>query len=88
MTGSTFEASVVGTPQGGPLSPLLANIYLNELDKVLTERGLHFVRYADDCNIYVKSKRAGHRVLESISRFLEKDLKVTVNRDKSKVGHH
>lgn len=86
MTGSTFEASVVGTPQGGPLSPLLANIYLNELDKVLTERGLHFVRYADDCNIYVKSKRAGHRVLESISRFLEKDLKVTVNRDKSKVG--
>lgn len=86
MTGSTFEASVVGTPQGGPLSPLLANIYLNELDKILTKRGLHFVRYADDCNIYVKSKRAGQRVLDSISRFLEKNLKVTVNRDKSKVG--
>lgn len=85
-TGSPFEASVVGTPQGGPLSPLLANIYLNELDKVLTKRGLHFVRYADDCNIYVKSKRAGHRVLEGISRFLEKNLKVIVNRNKSKVG--
>ncbi|WP_125608462.1 group II intron reverse transcriptase/maturase [Lapidilactobacillus bayanensis] len=86
MNGSSFEASVVGTPQGGPLSPLLANIYLNELDKVLTERGLHFVRYADDCNIYVKSKRAGYRVLESTSRFLEKQLKVTVNREKSMVG--
>jgi hypothetical protein len=86
MTGSTFEASAVGPPQGGQLSPLLANIYLNELDKILTKRGLHFVRYADDYNIYVKSKRAGHRVLENISRFLKKNLKVTVNRDKSKVG--
>lgn len=86
MNGSNFKTSVVGTPQGGPLSPLLANIYLNELDKVLTQRGLHFVRYADDCNIYVKSKRAGYRVLESTSRFLEKQLKLTVNDEKSKVG--
>ena len=86
INGSNFETSIVGTPQGGPLSPLLANIYLNELDKVLTQRGLHFVRYADDCNIYVKSKRAGYRVLESTSRFLERKLKVTVNREKSTVG--
>lgn len=86
INGSNFEFSTVGTPQGGPLSPLLANIYLNELDKVLTQRGLHFVRYADDCNIYVKSKRAGYRVLESTSRFLERKLKVTVNREKSTVG--
>ena len=54
-------------PQGGPLSPLLANIYLNELDKELTRRGHHFVRYADDCNIYVKSQRAGERVMRSIT---------------------
>ncbi|NLR10802.1 group II intron maturase-specific domain-containing protein, partial [Lactobacillus sp. HBUAS51381] len=64
----------------------LANIYLNELDKVLTSRGHQFVRYADDCNIYVKSKRAGRRVLENVTKFLEKDLKVTVNREKTQVG--
>nr|WP_234898065.1 group II intron reverse transcriptase/maturase [Levilactobacillus tujiorum] len=86
MNGGLFERSSKGTPQGGPLSPLLANIYLNELDKVLTSRGHKFVRYADDCNIYVKSKRAGQRVLENITRFLEKDLKVTVNREKTTVG--
>src|SRR5699024_6727736 len=75
-----------GTPQGGPLSPILANIYLNEFDKELTRRGHHFVRYADDCNIYVKSQRAGERVMRSITQFLEKRLKVKVNPDKTKVG--
>ena len=67
-----FVKSEKGTPQGGPLSPLLANIYLNELDKELTKRGHRFVRYADDCNIYVKSQRAGERVMRSITKFLEK----------------
>ncbi|WP_083477742.1 group II intron reverse transcriptase/maturase, partial [Companilactobacillus mindensis] len=85
MNGQLFQKSEKGTPQGGNLSPLLANIYLNELDKVLTARGHKFVRYADDCNIYVKSKRAGYRVLGSISKFLEKDLKVTVNQKKTTV---
>lgn len=86
MNGQLFQKSEKGTPQGGNLSPLLANIYLNELDKLLVSRGHKFVRYADDCNIYVKSKRAGYRVLESISRFLGKDLKLTINQRKTKVG--
>lgn len=81
-----FVRSGKGTPQGGPLSPLLANIYLNELDKELTKRGHQFVRYADDCNIYVRSQRAGERVMKSITRFLETRLKVKVNPDKTKVG--
>src|SRR5699024_9485669 len=68
MNGQLFEKSVKGTPQGGNISPLLANIYLNELDKELTRRGHKFVRYADDCNIYVKSRRAGERVLKSITQ--------------------
>lgn len=74
-----------GCPQGGPLSPLLSNIMLTELDKVLEKRGHKFCRYADDCNIYVKSKRAGKRVMESIANFLENKLKLKVNRDKSAV---
>jgi group II intron reverse transcriptase/maturase len=86
VNGDKFEKNVVGTPQGGPLSPLLANIYLNELDKLLESRGHKFVRYADDCNIYVRSKRAGERVLKSVTKFLEKDLKLTVNQQKTKVG--
>jgi len=85
MNGKLFQKTEKGTPQGGNLSPLLANIYLNELDKLLTERGHKFVRYADDCNIYVKSKRAGKRVLDSISRFLEDDLKLTINQEKTKI---
>ena len=79
-------ASEEGAPQGGPLSPLLANIMLNELDKELTKRGHCFVRYADDCNIYVKSKRAGDRVMKSVTQYLEKELKLRVNVDKSAVA--
>lgn len=75
-----------GVPQGGPLSPLLSNILLDDLDKELEKRGHQFCRYADDLIILVKSRRAGERVMVSISRFLEKNLKVQVNRDKSKVG--
>lgn len=86
MVNGLFEASDEGTPQGGNLSPLLSNIYLNEFDKLLTERGHRFVRYADDCNIYVKSRRAGYRVMESSIKFLEGKLKLTVNREKSAVG--
>ena len=74
-----------GTPQGGPLSPLLANLMLDNLDRKLERRGHGFVRYADDCNIYVKSKRAGLRVLGSISRYLNKHLKLSVNEAKSAV---
>jgi group II intron reverse transcriptase/maturase len=74
-----------GTPQGGPLSPLLSNIMLDDLDKELERRGHKFVRYADDCNIYVRTQRAGERVKESVKRFLEKKLKLKVNPKKSKV---
>jgi RNA-directed DNA polymerase len=74
-----------GTPQGGPLSPLLANIMLDELDKELEKRGHRFCRYADDCNIYVKSQKAGERVMQKVTRFLEEGLKLKVNRDKSAV---
>jgi len=75
-----------GTPQGGPLSPLLSNIVLDDLDKELARRGHRFVRYADDCNIYVRSERAGQRVMESVSSFLTKKLKLKVNREKSAVA--
>ncbi|MFC6164796.1 group II intron reverse transcriptase/maturase [Lactiplantibacillus dongliensis] len=86
MNGQLFQKTTKGTPQGGNLSPLLANIYLNELDKLLVSRGHQFVRYADDCNIYVKSKRAGERVLRNVAKFLENSLKVTVNQKKTTVG--
>jgi hypothetical protein len=75
-----------GTPQGGPLSPLLSNIVLDELDGELERRGHRFVRYADDCNIYVRSERAGKRVMESISRYIEKRLRLKVNLLKSAVA--
>jgi group II intron reverse transcriptase/maturase len=75
-----------GTPQGGPLSPLLANLLLDELDKELESRGLRFARYADDCNVYVRSERAGQRVMASMERFLEVRLRLKVNRDKSAVA--
>jgi group II intron reverse transcriptase/maturase len=77
-----------GTPQGGPLSPLLSNLLLDELDKELERRGHRFCRYADDGNIYVKTKRAGERVFESVERFLWKRLRLRVNRDKSAVAHY
>jgi RNA-directed DNA polymerase len=75
-----------GTPQGGPLSPLLANILLDDLDQELGRRGHRFCRYADDCNIYVESLAAGRRVMESVVRFLEKKLHLRVNREKSAVA--
>lgn len=74
------------TPQGGPLSPLLSNIVLDELDREVAQRGLRFVRYADDCQIYVRSRRAGLRVLASLTRFLTRRLKLHVNQQKSAVG--
>jgi RNA-directed DNA polymerase len=75
-----------GTPQGGPLSPLLSNLMLDDLDKELTRRGLRFCRYADDCNIYVRSRRAGDRVMASVSRLLTTKLRLTVNETKSAVA--
>lgn len=86
MVGGVFRVQEEGTPQGGPLSPLLSNILLDELDKELERRGHRFCRYADDCNIYVKSQAAGERVMESITRFLEKRLRLRVNEEKSAVG--
>lgn len=74
-----------GVPQGGPLSPLLSNLYLDALDRELEARGHRFVRYADDVNIYVRSERAGDRVMTSVSHFIEKKLKLRVNRSKSAV---
>jgi RNA-directed DNA polymerase len=76
-----------GTPQGGPLSPLLSNIMLDDFDKELERRGLRYVRYADDCNIYVKSERAGKRVMEATVRYLTKKLKLKVNQQKSAVDN-
>ena len=86
MVKGEFEETNVGTPQGGNLSPLLSNIMLNELDKELEARKLRFVRYADDCNIYVRSEKAANRVMESIKTFIEKKLGLIVNVSKSKVG--
>jgi RNA-directed DNA polymerase len=85
MIDGLAEATPEGTPQGGPLSPLLSNLLLDELDRELTARGLQFARYADDCNIYVKSRRAGERVLQSVTRWLAQTLRLTVNQTKSAV---
>jgi RNA-directed DNA polymerase len=87
MEGGLIEQRIAGTPQGGPLSPLLSNIVLDELDKELESRGHSFCRYADDCNIYVKSKKAGERVMTSVVKFIEKKLKLKVNHNKSGVRH-
>ncbi len=87
MEDGLIEQRVAGTPQGGPLSPLLSNIVLDELDKELESRGHKFCRYADDCNIYVKSRKAGERVMKSMIDFLETKLKLRVNRTKSGVRH-
>ena len=86
MENGLFSPSVEGTPQGGPLSPLLSNVVLDELDRELERRGLRFVRYADDCNIYVRSERAGQRVMENITRFIMRKLKLKVNEAKSAVA--
>lgn len=85
MEGGLSSPRTEGTPQGGPLSPLLSNILLDELDKELERRGHCFCRYADDCNIYVQSKRSAQRVMSSISQYLEKRLRLKVNREKSAV---
>ena len=85
LVGDHWIAAKEGTPQRGPLSPLMANLLLNDVDKELEKRGLKFVRYADDCNIYESSKRAGERILASISQWLSKRLKLIVNEQKSAV---
>jgi RNA-directed DNA polymerase len=86
MENGLVSPSVEGTPQGGPLSPLLSNLVLDELDRELEGRRLRFVRYADDCNIYVRSERAGQRVMKSIMRFVTQRLKLKVNEAKSAVA--
>jgi hypothetical protein len=86
MENGLVSPSVEGTPQGGPLSPLLSNVVLDELDRELERRGHRFVRYADDSNIYVRSERAGHRVMERITRFITHTLKLKVNETKSAVA--
>ena len=85
MDGGLISESTMGVPQGGPLSPILSNVYLDKLDKELENRGLRFARYADDCNIFVKSERAADRVIKSITQWLEKKLRLKVNLTKSKV---
>jgi len=85
MIGGLVSQRTEGTPQGSPLSPLLSNIVLDEMDKELESRGHKFVRYADDCNIFVQSQAAGERVMQSISNFIEGKLKLIVNKDKSQV---
>jgi RNA-directed DNA polymerase len=86
MEGGMVSQRLEGTPQGSPLSPLLSNIVLNELDKELQARGHRYVRYADDCSIYVKSEKSAQRVLETVTDYIETKLKLKVNRSKSKVS--
>ncbi|MCB6201006.1 group II intron reverse transcriptase/maturase [Extibacter muris] len=86
MVDDEYKGSVIGTPQGGNLSPLLANIMLNELDKEMEQRGLHFVRYADDCIIMVGSEMSAKRVMRNLTKFIEEKLGLKVNVTKSKVG--
>lgn len=86
MNGTEFEPTEEGAPQGSPLSPLLSNVVLHELDRELESRGLSFCRYADDCNIFVRSEKAAKRVLESVTRFIEGKMGLRVNRDKSKAA--
>lgn len=92
LNAGVMEAGLVmpvteGTPQGGPLSPLLSNLLLDDFDKELEKRGLKFARYADDCNVYVKSERAGNRVMEGLTHWLNRKLKLKVNAKKSAVAH-
>ena len=83
MTNGSMMATALGTPQGGPLSPLLSNIYLTPYDRELEKRGLKFVRYADDCNIFTKSKRSSYRVRGNAKSYLERKLQLTVNMEKT-----
>ena len=85
MEDGLVKPNKLGVPQGGPLSPILSNIYLDKMDKELEQRGLHFVRYADDCNIFVKSEKSANRVMKSISSWLERKLFLKVNTTKTKV---
>ncbi|KRN08612.1 GBSi1, group II intron, maturase [Lactobacillus gigeriorum DSM 23908 = CRBIP 24.85] len=85
MEDGLVKPNKLGVPQGGPLSPILSNIYLDKMDKELEQRGVHFVRYADDCNIFVKSKKSADRVMKSISSWLERKLFLKVNATKTKV---
>jgi len=85
MINGVVNPTKLGVPQGGNLSPLLSNIMLNELDKELTKRGLKFVRYADDCNIYVKSEKAANRVMKNITKYIEHTLKLKINTEKSEI---
>lgn len=85
MENGLVSATTEGVPQGGNLSPLLSNIMLNELDTELERRGLRFCRFADDCNVYVKSRKSAERVMSSVTKFIEEDLKLKVNKEKSKV---
>jgi group II intron reverse transcriptase/maturase len=86
LEGGVTSTRTEGTPQGGPLSPLLSNILLDELDQELERRGHRFVRYADDCNVYVRSRRAGERVMDSLERFLQERLRLQVNQTKRAVA--
>ena len=86
MIGGVVQATEEGAPQGGPLSPLLSNVVLDELDQELERRNLHFARYADDLIVYIGSKRAGERIMESLTTFIEKKLRLKVNKEKSAVG--
>jgi RNA-directed DNA polymerase len=86
MENGLVSPSVEGTPQGGPLSPLLSNLVLDELDRELERRGHRFVRYADDCNVYVRSERAGQRVMEGVTQFITQKLRLKVNEAKSAVA--
>ena len=86
MTNGALAPNSEGTMQGGPLSPLLSNIVLDELDQELERRGLSFCRFADDCNIFVRSHKAAERVMRSVTQFIEKKLKLKVNQDKSQVA--
>ena len=80
-----YSRRTIGTPQGGPLSPLLSNILLTEMDNELTNRGIRFVRYADDCSMFLRSKKSAYRVLTNIKLYLERKLKLQVNEEKTSV---